>query len=146
MTAVANVIRARPRKGRFDNQRYRELLAKTLPKVIKTEAENERYLEIVYQLMREGDDLSPEELSLLELLSILIEQYEEKTYPMADVPPDRMIRHLMEQRDLSQSDLLPVLGSRGVTSEVVNGKRKPSKKQAKALAEFFHVSTDLFLD
>ncbi|HXU08497.1 MAG TPA: transcriptional regulator, partial [Blastocatellia bacterium] len=40
---------------------------------------------------------------------------------------------------------VPVLGSRGVTSEVVTGKRKPSKAQAKALAKFFSVSPELFI-
>jgi HTH-type transcriptional regulator/antitoxin HigA len=66
--------------------------------------------------------------------------------PVEESSPDKMIRFLMEQRDLEPKDIYHIFsGSRGLTSDVVNGKRKPSKTQAKALAEFFHVSTDLFL-
>ena len=56
-----------------------------------------------------------------------------------------MIEFLMDQRGLKQSDLLPVFGSRGIVSEVLSGKREPSKAHIRKLAEFFHVSADLFL-
>ncbi len=51
----------------------------------------------------------------------------------------------MEQNDLRQADLVEVFGSRGRTSEAVNGKRTISKTQAKALGEFFKASLDLFI-
>ena len=51
----------------------------------------------------------------------------------------------MEARDLKQSDLVGILGSKGVTSEVINGKKGISKAQAKALGEFFRVLPSLFL-
>jgi HTH-type transcriptional regulator/antitoxin HigA len=51
----------------------------------------------------------------------------------------------MEEHDLKQRDLLDVFGSRGIASEVVNGKRGISKTQAKKLAQVFHVPADLFL-
>jgi HTH-type transcriptional regulator/antitoxin HigA len=51
----------------------------------------------------------------------------------------------MEEHDLRQRDLLDILGSRGIASEVVNGKRAISKTQAKKLAALFHVPADLFL-
>jgi HTH-type transcriptional regulator/antitoxin HigA len=51
----------------------------------------------------------------------------------------------MAANGLRQSDLLPIFGSKGVASEVVNGKRGISKTQAKALAEFFHVPAEVFL-
>ena len=56
-----------------------------------------------------------------------------------------MLLHLMEASDLKQENLLGVIGSRGVVSEVVNGKRNISKAQAKALAEFFSVDVGLFI-
>lgn len=46
---------------------------------------------------------------------------------------------------VKQSDLAPIFGSKGVASEVINGKCGISKAQAKALARFFNVSTDVFL-
>ena len=56
-----------------------------------------------------------------------------------------MLRHLMDARGLKQSDLTEVFGSKGVASEVLNGKRGISKAQAKRLAEFFGVSAELFI-
>jgi HTH-type transcriptional regulator/antitoxin HigA len=56
-----------------------------------------------------------------------------------------MLRYLMDDRGLKQADLLPVFGSSGIASEVVNGKRSISKTQAKKLAEFFNVSVELFI-
>ena len=58
--------------------------------------------------------------------------------------PHSRLRSLMEKHTLRQRDLLDVLGSRGMTSEVVSGKRAISKAQAKKLAEIFHVPADLF--
>jgi len=60
-------------------------------------------------------------------------------------PPDSMIRYLMEQRDLKEADLLPVFGARSIASDVITGKREPSKAHIRKLAEFFHVSPAVFL-
>jgi len=56
-----------------------------------------------------------------------------------------MLRHLMEARGLTHKDMWPLFVSRGVASEVLNGKRAISKTHAKKLAEFFHVSPALFI-
>jgi HTH-type transcriptional regulator/antitoxin HigA len=56
-----------------------------------------------------------------------------------------MIRYLMEQRDLKEADLLPVFGARSIASDVITGKREPSKAHIRKLAEFFHVSPAVFL-
>jgi HTH-type transcriptional regulator / antitoxin HigA len=121
------------------------LLAETLPAVIKTEDENERMLAEIERLMDKGDRLTNEELALLELMSRLVEDYEEEAYPVEDAPPYRVLQHLMEANGLKQADLLPIFGSRGYASDVVNGKRGISKENAKELGEFFHVSPELFL-
>lgn len=81
----------------------------------------------------------------MKLLVLLIENYEEERYPMPEVSPHEMVQHLMEARGLRRTDLIEVLGSKGVVSEVVRGKRKISKAQAKSLGEFFHVSPALFI-
>ncbi len=135
-------------KRAIDSTKYAQLLTETLPLVIETEEENEHFLEIIKSMMRK--ELSPEENLLFNLLVTLVEKFEDEHYPMPikpeEISPDRMIRFLMEQRDLELKDLYHIFSnSRGLTSDVVNGKRKPSKAQIKALAEFFHVSADLFL-
>lgn len=114
-----------------------------MPVVIETEAENERLLAIVEPMM--SRKLSPEEGKLFDLLVKLIEDFEQSHYPVGESSPTEMLQFLMEQRDLRQRDIVHLFGSSGITSEVLSGKRAISKKQAKALAEFFHVSPELFI-
>jgi HTH-type transcriptional regulator/antitoxin HigA len=116
-----------------------------IPAVIKTEEENNRVLALVEQLMAKGDNLTPEEGELLRLLGKLIADFEEEFYHLGDAEPHEVLKELMEARGLKQADVGPVLGSKGRVSEVINGKRAISKAQAKALAEFFHVSAELFI-
>ena len=122
---------------------YGDLLAQHQPKAIETEAENEAAIMLAESL--EHRQRTPEEDALLELLIILIEKFEEASYPVPNVEPDRMLRHLMEARNMKQEELVGVIGSRGVVSEIVNGKRSISKAQAKALGQLFHVSPSLFI-
>ena len=131
--------------NQIDPKKYARLLARTLPTVIKTEEENERLLAEVEKLIDKGEQKTLEEWALLELMSRLIEDFEENAYPMEDAPPHKVLQHLMEENDLKQADLLPIFGSRGHTSDVVHGKRAMSRKHAKALGEFFHVSPELFI-
>lgn len=127
-------------------QRYADLLATALPKPIETEAENERALEIVNGLMTKGEkNLIAEERWLLRMLVRLIEDFEEKAYPVDEASPRAVLKTLMEDRGLKQVDLAPLFGGRSRVSDVLAGKREISKTQAKALAEFFKVTADLFI-
>jgi HTH-type transcriptional regulator/antitoxin HigA len=131
-----------------DKTKYGLLLAQTLPSVITNDEELEAMTQEVDHLMTKGirnGDLSPEENSLLDLLTILIEAYEDVHYPIPELTPLQTLKHLMNERGSKQSDLISVFGSSGITSEVVNGKRSISKAQAKKLAEFFNVSVELFI-
>src|SRR5260370_4180560 len=94
----------------------------------------------------EREDRSPEETELAELVTVLIDEYEQRRYPIRKASPQQTLQHLMEARKLAQKDLWKVFGSRGITSEVFHGKRSISKAaQAKKLAAFFHVSAELFI-
>jgi len=137
MTAAANV--------EIDPRRYGRLLVRVLPAVVKTEEENERLLAEIERLMDKGETASPEELALLELVSRLVEDFEEEHYPIPEAEPHAVLRHLMEQRDMQPKDLLPVFSSRGYVSQVLSGKRGISKEKAKKLAALFHVSPELFI-
>lgn len=131
---------------KIDLKKYARLVAKAAPLVIETVAEFERADAEVGRLLRKGyDNLSVEEKRLLALLSRLIEDYEDRTFPVPDSPPHQTLRFLMEQNELRQADLVNIFGSRGRVSEVVNGRRAISKAQAKALGEFFKVSLELFI-
>lgn len=128
----------------LDEKTYGQLLGRTLPHVIHTDEECER---LTNELMRldEHEGLSAEEKELAELLSVLIDEYEERRYPIRKASPQQTLHHLMEARNLTQKDLWKTFGSKGITSEVFHGKRSISKAQAKKLAEFFHVSAELFI-
>lgn len=128
--------------------KYGRLLSETLPKVIETPEEFDRYVGFMEQLdrreQRTGKPLSPEQEALRALLDRLIADYDDRI-ELPRTSPDRMIRFLMEHRDLKQADLLPIFGSRSVASDVINGKREPSKAHIRKLSDFFRVPADLFL-
>ncbi len=130
----------------IDLKKYARLVAKAVPLIIETEAEFERADAEIGRLLRKGyDKLSAEEQKLLALISRLIEDYENRTFPVPTSQPYETLQFLMEQNDLRQADLVKIFGSRGRVSEVVNGKRAISKTQAKSLGEFFRVSPELFI-
>jgi HTH-type transcriptional regulator / antitoxin HigA len=129
----------------IDNKKYARVLARILPRVIKTEKEHERILAEVQKLMDKGEHRSAEEDAALDLMVRLIKDYEEEHHPLPDPSPHEMLVYLMKQRSLKQVDLLPIFKSRGYVSDVINAKRAISKVHAKELADFFKVSADLFI-
>lgn len=125
--------------------RYRELLDETLPAAIRTEDEYQRLLSAAAALMEKPDEaISEEEGRLLELLSILIDEYENRAHPLPKAKPHQMLAYLMEEKHLKPSDLSSILPKSRV-SEILSGKRGISKAQAKRLAELFRVPVDLFV-
>jgi HTH-type transcriptional regulator / antitoxin HigA len=130
---------------KMDATRYKRLLSQTMPVVIESEQENERMLAVVEKLMEKGEHLSPEEEKLLKLFARLIEDFEQRYYQPKEAAPLEVLHHLMDVRGVKQNHLWEVFGSKGIASEVLNGKRGISKTQARALADYFHVPADLFI-
>ena len=128
----------------LDKTTYSQLLVEYQPKVITTEAEYDQALETVEKLMA-NQQRTPEQTAILQLLVTLIEEFETKHYPIEPSSPHAMLEHLMDARGIKQSDLVGIIGSKGVISEIVNRKRAISKAQAKALGELFNVSPALFI-
>jgi len=151
MTATAKLRKGSVRvkssvTPRLDAAKYGRLLAETLPAVITTEAEYDRVVALMDKLaVIPEDKITLEQERLLDLLTLLVEKYDEEHYQIPDAAPHEVIQYLMQERGLRNKDLESALGSRGVTSEVISGKRKPSKAQIKNLAEFFSVSPELFI-
>ena len=81
---------------------------------------------------------------LLDTLGTLVHAYEEKHHPMPECSGADMLRFFMEEYGLTQSDL-PEVGSQGVVSEILNGKRELNVKQIRALASRFRVSPAVFV-
>ena len=122
---------------------YAHLLGDALPHVIHTESENDRCTALLENLLRQKNRTA-EEKRLAELLTLLIEEFEEKEYALPAGDPIDMLRHLMDSNNLRQVDLLDVFGTASVISEVLNSKRKLSKTHIAKLSERFHLSPALF--
>ena len=116
---------------------YAALLARNLPRVIKTEDENEKYIRILEDMERRTN-LNDDEKEFAELLTVLIEKFEDAHYEL------QVIAELMDANDLRQKDLVDVFGTESIVSEVLNGKRELNKDHIKKLSARFNVSPELF--
>lgn len=96
-------------------------------------------------LDRVGADENHELIGLVDVISHMIEMYDERNnYHIKDVSGVNALKFLMEQHHLKQSEL-PEIGSQGVVSEILRGKRQLNVNQIKKLCQRFHVSPDTFL-
>ena len=102
-------------------------------KPIKTKKDYEAALEQAYELMqkdlKEGSKLSDE----LEILSVLIEEYENKHYPIPPPHPIEAIKFRIEQGTIDDKELTKLLGGRSRKSEILSGKRKLSLNMIREL-------------
>jgi HTH-type transcriptional regulator/antitoxin HigA len=123
---------------------YTALLAKVPPRVVRSEEQNEAYVEALYEMEQRKGRRSKEERELADLLTLLIEDYEEKQYQLPKASPLEVISFLMEQHELKQKDLVDVFGTPSIVSEVLRGKRELNKEHIRRLSERFGVSPELF--
>jgi HTH-type transcriptional regulator/antitoxin HigA len=112
-------------------------------KVIKTESEYAASLARAEKLMdakpgtAQGDEL--------EILSLLIHDYEGRAFPIDKPNPVAAIRFRMAQQGLTNKDLVPYLGSRSRVSEVLSGRRSLSLKMIRALVSGLRIPADVLL-
>jgi HTH-type transcriptional regulator/antitoxin HigA len=132
------------RKNGADIEEYQHLLSMTLPHVIRTEAENERYLRVL-EFLDTQTQLTPAQKSLAELLTLLIEDFEERHYALKPATPIEHLTELMAAHDLKQKDLVGIFGTPSIVSEVLHGKRQLTTEHIRRLSERFRVSPELFL-
>jgi HTH-type transcriptional regulator/antitoxin HigA len=123
---------------------YGSLLARTLPKPIHSEAENELAIQQLEKLAGKTRP-SAAERQLMELLTVLIEAFEEEYYPIGkQSSPVEVLQELMASNDLKRKDLADIFGTPSIISEVMHGKRSLTIGHIRKLSERFHVSPDLF--
>jgi HTH-type transcriptional regulator/antitoxin HigA len=115
------------------------------PSVIRSEAQNEHYIEVLEQLERKKK-LTKEEQRLAELLTLLITDYEEKHFRLKPASPVQVLQELMRANGLRQKDLVEQFGTESIVSEVLNGKRELNKEHIKRLSERFQVSPAVFFE
>ncbi|MGJ4748406.1 helix-turn-helix domain-containing protein [Leptospira sp. SA-E8] len=109
------------------DKQYKKLL-KALDELIDEVGNNERH------------PLAP----LMETVGNLIEEYEKDNFESIDADPVDVLKYLMEENGLTQKDMSE-LGSQGVVSEILNGKRELNIRQIKALGKKFKVSPAVFI-
>jgi len=123
---------------------YASLLTSTLPSVIRSEAENERHIAMLEELDRKGSRMSAAERRMAELLTLLIEDFEERNYALQRSSPIDVLNELMLANNLKQKDLLDVFGTPSIASEVLSGKRRLNAEHIRKLSRRFKVSPEIF--
>jgi HTH-type transcriptional regulator/antitoxin HigA len=112
------------------------------PKIIKTEEQYLEYFNEVHSLILSSPKLGTEESDRLELLSMLIEDYEKQKYPVEAPDPIDAILFRMTEKGLKQTDLVPYFGTRSRVSEVLARKRPLTVPMIRALAVGLGISAD----
>jgi HTH-type transcriptional regulator/antitoxin HigA len=90
-----------------------------------------------------GDNPKDPRYRFIDTLSVLIEAYDEEHHRLPEASAVEMLKFLMQQHGLSQGDL-PEVGSQGVVSEILRGKRELNVRQIQALAQRFHLPAGAF--
>ena len=126
------------------------VLKKTWPVVerhlsIHNKHDHEQAITVLNRLLDEvGDNEKHPLYSFLEVLGIVIENYEAEHYTWAEASGVNVLKYLIQEHNLNQQDLLEI-GSQGVVSEILNGKRQLNVNQIRKLGARFHVSPAVFL-
>jgi HTH-type transcriptional regulator/antitoxin HigA len=124
---------------------YAALLSNTLPAVVRSEAENERYTVMLEELDSKGSRMTVAERRMADLLTLLIENFEENPYALKASSPVDVLNELMGANDLKQKDLLDVFGTPSIVSEILHGKRQLTTEHIRRLSRRFHVSPEVFI-
>ncbi|MEP0712159.1 helix-turn-helix domain-containing protein [Algoriphagus sp.] len=112
-------------------------------KVLKSEDD---YNKASLRLMEifHADPNSPE-IDELELLLVLVKDYDEKHYQLPELEPLEVIKYKMNEMGIKAKDLEPLIGSKGHVSAVLSGKRDITLKMAQKLRDFFSLPAEVFL-
>jgi HTH-type transcriptional regulator/antitoxin HigA len=113
-------------------------------KPVKSEVQYKEYLKIIDDLIDCEENSAEEEL--LELVSILVESYENQKYPIEDPDPIEAIKLKMEEQGLKRKDLAIYFGSTSRVSEVLNKKRALTFDTAKKLRKGLGISADVLMN
>lgn len=112
---------------------------------VRTPSDYDTAVARLNQLLDEVGDRTDHPLyGLLDTLGTLVRAYDEEHFPVPEATGTDALRYLMEEHGLTQSDL-PEVGSQGVVSEILAGKRKLNLRQVQALAARFNVSPAVFM-
>ena len=114
-------------------------------KPIKTKKQYKEGLARVYDLMQLDFKPNSKESDELEVLSILVKEYELKHYPVPKPKPLEAIKFRLEQMNMSESELSEILGYRSRKSEILSGKRKLNLAMIRKLHEVLKIPADILI-
>src|SRR5260221_14602164 len=120
------------------------MIAKGAPHVIHNAEELEAYTNALFQLTA-LENPSPSEEEAIELLTLLVERYEQEHYPIPAADPVSVVRLLIEHGNLTQRDLIPQFGSESAVSMFLAGQRNLTIEQVRKLSTRFKLPADVFI-
>jgi HTH-type transcriptional regulator/antitoxin HigA len=121
-----------------------EMIAHGAPRVIHNDAELEAYTNALFQLTA-LESPSRSEAEAIELLTLLVERYEQEHSAIPAADPASVVRFLIEQQNLTQRDLIPQFGSESAVSMFLSGQRNLTLEQVRKLSTRFKLSADVFI-
>ena len=121
-----------------------EMIAHGAPRVIHNDDELEVYTDALFQLTA-LDNPSRAEIEAIELLTLLVERYEQEHYPIPAADPASVVRLLIEKQNLTQRDLIPEFGSESAVSMFMTGQRNLTLEQVRKLSTRFKLPADVFI-
>jgi HTH-type transcriptional regulator/antitoxin HigA len=144
MTRVATTSRSTRARRASAADDYLELVRQFPLRPLRSDREYLQAARILDGLVLR-DDLTRGESDYLDALTRFVEDYDDSKHPAEQfaATPREVLRHLMEQRSMNTSDLGRLIGSKGVASEILSGKRELSKSQIKRLSNHFGISPAL---
>lgn len=114
-------------------------------KPIKNSQQYEDALTRAYELLQKNIKPDSKESDELEILSILIKEYENEHYPIPKPNPLEAIKFRLDQMNMSEAELSEILGYRSRKSEILSGKRKLSLAMIRKLTEKLHIPADVLI-
>ncbi|MGN6532590.1 MAG: helix-turn-helix domain-containing protein [Ginsengibacter sp.] len=112
---------------------------------IKNDEQYEEALGRIYTLMHKDVKESSKESDKLEILVILVKDYENEHFPIPKPNPIEAIRFRLEQMEMSEEELSEILGYRSRKSEILSGKRKLSLKMIRKLNDVLHIPAEVLI-
>ena len=121
-----------------------KMITKGAPHVIHNDDELGAYTKALFRLTALENPTRPEQ-EAIELLTLLIERYEETSYPIPKVDAVSVVRFLLEHQDLTQRELVQEFGSESAVSMFLAGQRKLTLEQVRKLSKRFKLPADVFV-
>lgn len=126
-----------------ENNSYIELLQKFPPRPIKSEEEFLAVQEVIDTLLDSGE-MTPEKQDYINVLGILVHEYEEKHVSIPDLSGVELLKALIDEFGLKQKDLVPIFKTESIVSAILNGQRRLTVEHIEKLANYFKVSPSVF--